>query len=140
MEKKQINSVSAKQAIANAKANATVILSAKDILQKVRKENAGILKSQLGTKVEIYKKEIFEGMSEKEIKGMRKKFRNMAYSFLSTIARGDKKAIAGFLDFYQLVYKSNDFSFSSIASDNLKEEKKSILIKGLEIVKKSVQR
>ena len=37
------------------------------------------------------------------------------------------------------VYVLNDFSFSSIASENTKEEKKEILIKGLEIVKKSLK-
>ena len=41
--------------------------------------------------------------------------------------------------FYKQVYVLNDFSFSSIASENTKEEKKEILIKGLEIVKKSMK-
>ena len=60
------------------------------------------------------------------------------YNELITKAEEDKKLIEGFIDFYKQVYVLNDFSFSSIASENTKEEKKEILIKGLEIVKKSL--
>ena len=88
----------------------------------------------------IYKKELFLGANEKQIKSLRKKFRNVTFNFLSTIAKNaDKKLIEGFIDFYKQVYVLNDFSFSSIASENTKEEKKEILIKGLEIVKKSMK-
>lgn len=135
--KKQINNVNVEKAIANVKANNLIAL---DVLKSVKEKNAGLFKTSLGTKTEIYKKELFEGANEKQIKALRKKFRNVTFNFLSTIANNaDKKLIDGFIDFYKQVYVSNDFSFNSIASENTKEEKKEILIKGLEVVKKSLK-
>ena len=135
--KKQINNVNVEKASANAKANSLIAL---DVLKSVKEKNQGLFKTSLGTKTEIYKKELFEGANEKQIKSLRKKFRNVTFNFLLTIANNaDKKLIDGFIDFYKQVYILNDFSFSSIASENTKEEKKEILIKGLEIVKKSMK-
>lgn len=135
--KKQINNVNVEKAIANAKAHGLIAL---DVLKSVKEKNAGLFKTALGTKTEIYKKELFLGANEKQIKSLRKKFRNVTFNFLSTIANNaDKKLIEGFIDFYKQVYVINDFSFSSIASENTKEEKKAILIKGLEIVKNSLK-
>lgn len=135
--KKQINNVSVEKASANVKANSLIAL---DVLKSVKEKNSGLFKTSLGTKTEIYKKELFAGANEKQIKSLRKKFRNVTFNFLSTIAaNADKKLIDGFIDFYKQVYVLNDFSFNSIASENTKEEKKAILIKGLEIVKKSLK-
>lgn len=135
--KKQINNVNVEKASANAKANSLIAL---DVLKRVKEKNAGLFKTSLGTKTEIYKKELFEGANEKQIKSLRKKFRNVTFNFLSTIANNaDKKLIDGFIDFYKQVYVLNDFSFDSIASENTKEEKKAILLKGLEIVKNSLK-
>lgn len=135
--KKQINNVNVEKANANAKANSLIAL---DVLKNVKEKNAGLFKTSLGTKTEIYKKELFEGANEKQTKSLRKKFRDVTFNFLSTIANNaDKKLIEGFIDFYKQVYILNDFSFNSIASENTKEEKKAILIKGLEIVKKSMK-
>lgn len=135
--KKQINNVNVEKASATAKANSLIAL---DVLKSVKVKNAGLFKTSLGTKTEIYKKDLFLGANEKQIKSLRKKFRNVTFNFLSTIANNaDKKLIDGFIDFYKQVYVLNDFSFSSIASENTKEEKKKILIKGLEIVKKSLK-
>ena len=135
--KNQINNVNVEKAVANSKANSLIAL---DVLKSVKEKNAGLFKTSLGTKTEIYKKELFEGANEKQIKSLRKKFRNVTFNFLSTIANNaDKKLIEGFIDFYKQVYTINDFSFNSIASENTKEEKKAILIKGLEIVKKSIK-
>ena len=135
--KKQINNVNVEKASKNAKANSLIAL---DVLKSVKEKNAGLFKTSLGTKTEIYKKELFEGANEKQIKSLRKKFRNVTFNFLSTIANNaDKKLIEGFIDFYKQVYTLNDFSFNSIASENTKEEKKAILIKGLEIVKNSLK-
>ena len=136
--KNQINKVNVEKASANSKANSLIAL---DVLKSVKEKNAGLFKTSLGTKTEIYKKELFEGANEKQIKSLRKKFRNVTFNFLSTIiaTNADKKLIEGFIDFYKQVYVLNDFSFSSIASENTKEEKKEILIKGLEIVKKSMK-
>lgn len=135
--KKQINNVNVEKASANTKANSLIAL---DVLKSVKEKNAGLFKTSLGTKTEIYKKELFEGANEKQIKSLRKKFRNVTFNFLSTIAtNADKKLIEGFIDFYKQVYTLNDFSFNSIASENTKEEKKAILIKGLEVVKNSLK-
>lgn len=135
--KNQINKVSVEKAIANVKANSLIAL---DVLKSVKEKNAGLFKTSLGTKTEIYKKELFEGANEKQIKSLRKKFRNVTFNFLSTIANNaDKKLIDGFIDFYKQVYVLNDFSFNSIASENTKEEKKAILLKGLEVVKNSLK-
>ena len=132
-----VNGVSANVANANAKANSSIAL---DVLKSVKEKNAGLFKTSLGTKTEIYKKDLFVGANEKQIKSLRKKFRNVTFNFLSTIANNaDKKLIDGFIDFYKQVYVLNDFSFNSIASENTKEEKKAILIKGLEIVKKNAK-
>lgn len=135
--KNQINKVNVEKAIVNSNANSLIAL---DVLKSVKEKNQGLFKTVLGTKTEIYKKELFLGANEKQIKSLRKKFRNVTFNFLSTIAtNADKKLIDGFIDFYKQVYVINDFSFSSIASENTKEEKKEILIKGLEIVKKSMK-
>lgn len=136
--KNQINKVSVEKAVENSRANSLIAL---DVLKNVKEKNQGLfIKTALGTKTEIYKKELFEGANEKQIKSLRKKFRNVTFNFLSTIAtNSDKKLIEGFIDFYKQVYVLNDFSFNSIASENTKEEKKEILIKGLEIVKKSMK-
>ena len=135
--KKKINKVSANKAKATAKANSLIAL---EVLKSVKEKNQGLFKTALGTKTEIYKKDLFAGANEKQIKSLRKKFRNVTFNFLSSIAtNADKKLIEGFIDFYKQVYVINDFSFSSIASENTKEEKKAILIKGLEIVKKSIK-
>lgn len=132
-----VNGVSANVANAKAKANSLIAL---DVLKSVKEKNAGLFKTSLGTKTEIYKKGLFVGANEKQIKSLRKKFRNVTFNFLSSIAtNADKKLIDGFIDFYKQVYVLNDFSFNSIASENTKEEKKAILLKGLEIVKKNAK-
>lgn len=137
MKKNQINGVSANVASANSKANSLIAL---DVLKSVKEKNAGLFKTSLGTKTEIYKRDLFEGANEKQIKSLRKKFRNVTFNFLSSIAQNaDKKLIEGFIDFYKQVYVLNDFSFNSIASENTKEEKKAILLKGLEVVKKNAK-
>lgn len=135
--KNQINKVNVEKASANAKANSLIAL---DVLKSVKEKNAGLFKTSLGTKTEIYKKELFDGANEKQIKSLRKKFRNVTFNFLLSIAtNADKKLIDGFIDFYKQVYVLNDFSFNSIASENTKDEKKAILLKGLEIVKKNAK-
>lgn len=135
--KNQINKVNVEKAIVNSKANSLIAL---DVLKSVKEKNQGLFKTSLGTKTEIYKKELFLGANEKQIKSLRKKFRDVTFNFLSSIAtNADKKLIEGFIDFYKQVYILNDFSFNSIASENTKEEKKAILLKGLEIVKKNAK-
>lgn len=131
--KNQINKVSVEKESVNS-------VIALDVLKSVQEKNQGLFKTALGTRTEIYKKELFLGANEKQKKSLRKKIRHVTYNFLLTIAtNADKKLIDGFIDFYKQVYAVNDFSFSSIASENTKEEKKEILMKGLEIVKKSMK-
>ena len=82
MAKNQVNGVSASVASANSKANKLIALN---VLKSVKEKNAGLFKTSLGTKTEIYKKELFEGANEKQIKSLGKKFRNVTFNFLSSI-------------------------------------------------------
>lgn len=128
---KKVNNVSAEKAIATSKANNATI---SELFKTTKEKTNGLLKTSLGQKTEIYKN--IEGMDEKKKKAARKKIRNYTYSMLSTIVENkSEKLIKAFLDFYKSAYVLNDFSFASIASENTKEEKKTILKKGLEIVK-----
>lgn len=98
----KVNKVSVEKASANSKANSLIAL---DVLKSVKEKNQGLFKTALGTKTEIYKKELFLGANEKQIKSLRKKFRNVTFNFLSTIAtNADKNLIDGFIDFYKQVY------------------------------------
>lgn len=134
--KEKINKVNAKKAKANN-------LLYKDILANLNKSTEGLLKTSFGVKKsDIYKEEIFSGLSsDKEKKVARKKFRNTILSLSeSLIQEKDKtrleKLKKAFLDFYKQVYKVNDFSLSSVCSENMKETNKEILKKALQIVKK----
>lgn len=134
MSTTKVNRVSAEKAIATSKANATI--SFNELFKTTKEKTNGLLKTSLGQKTEIYKNSLFDGMDEKKKKAARKKIRNYTYSMLSTIVENkSEKLISAFLDFYKSAYVLNDFSFASIASENTKEEKKTILKKGLEIVK-----
>lgn len=134
MSTTKVNNVSAEKAIATSKANATI--SFNELFKTTKEKTNGLLKTSLGQKTEIYRNTLFDGMDEKKKKAARKKIRNYTYSMLSTIVENkSEKLISAFLDFYKSAYVLNDFSFASIASENTKEEKKTILKKGLEIVK-----
>ena len=139
--KEKVNKVSAKKAKAQAKAKANNILY-KDILANLNKSTEGLLKTSFGVKKsDIYKEEIFSELSDKEKKVARKKFRNTILSLSeSLVQEKDKtrleKLKKAFLDFYKQVYKVNDFSLSSVCSENMKETNKDILKKALQIVKK----
>ena len=134
MSTTKVNNVNVEKAIATSKANATI--SFNELFKTTKEKTNGLLKTSLGQKTEIYKSSLFDGMDEKKKKVARKKIRNYTYSMLSTIVENkSEKLISAFLDFYKSAYVLNDFSFASIASENTKEEKKTILKKGLEIVK-----
>lgn len=143
VENNKINKVSAKKATAKAKANSTIILSVESIFKKLESDTNGLLKTSLGKKTEIYIESLFNGLNEKQKKSTRKKIRNNTFSLLESICKmyeqKDKeklaKLIKAFKEFYKEVYKVNDFSFSSIASENTKDTKKEVLTKGLNIVK-----
>ena len=115
--KEKINKVSAKKAKAQSKANNILY---KYILANLNKSTEGLLK---------------------EKKVARKKFRNTILSLSESLTQEkDKtrleKLKKAFLDFYKQVYKVNDFSLSSVCSENMKETNKEILKKALQIVKK----
>lgn len=138
--KEKVNKVSAKKAKAQAKANNILY---KDILANLNKSTEGLLKTSFGVikKSDIYKEEIFQELSDKEKKVARKKFRNTILSLSESLTQEkDKtrleKLKKAFLDFYKQVYKVNDFSLSSVCSENMKETNKEILKKALQIVKK----
>nr|UVX91728.1 MAG: hypothetical protein [Bacteriophage sp.] len=135
--KEKINKVSVKK----AKAQNNILY--KDILANLNKSTEGLLKTSFGIikKSDIYKEEIFSELSDKEKKVARKKFRNTILSLSESLTQEkDKtrleKLKKAFLDFYKQVYKVNDFSLSSVCSENMKETNKEILKKALQIVKK----
>lgn len=142
MEEKNLNSVeNVNVVVKKAKAQANNILY-KDILANLNKSTEGLLKTSFGVKKsDIYKEEIFSELSDKEKKVARKKFRNTILSLSESLTQEkDKtrleKLKKAFLDFYKQVYKVNDFSLSSVCSENMKETNKEILKKALQIVKK----
>lgn len=129
-----------KEAKAQAKANNILY---KDILANLNKSTEGLLKTSFGVikRSDLYKEEIFSELSDKEKKVARKKFRNTILSLAESLMQEkDKtrleKLKKAFLDFYKQVYKVNDFSLSSVCSENMKETNKEILKKALQIVKK----
>ena len=132
---KKLNKVSAKKSKSNN-------VGYKDILANLNKSTEGLLKTSFGVKKsDIYKEEIFSKLSDKEKKIARKKFRNTILSLSESLTQErDKtrleKLKKAFLDFYKQVYRVNDFSLSSICSENMKETNKEILKKALQIVKK----
>ena len=152
MEEKKLNSVenvnvvvenSTKNKVsAKAQAKANNILY-KDILANLNKSTEGLLKTSFGVikRSDLYKEEIFSELSDKEKKVARKKFRNTILSLAESLMQEkDKtrleKLKKAFLDFYKQVYKVNDFSLSSVCSENMKKTNKEILKKALQIVKK----
>lgn len=117
-----------------------------DILDKSKKNTSGLLNTNLGTKKEsIYKESIFEGLSDKQKKSARKKIRNYVHAiFESIITKSTEKKtkelndlINSFVEFYTETYRVNDYSFSSLASENTKE--KDIINNALVIIKKQLK-
>lgn len=137
--KEKINKVSAKKAKAQTKANNILY---KDILANLNKSTEGLLKTSFGVKKsDIYREELFSELSDKEKKIARKKFRNILLSLSESLTQEkDKTRLEKlkkvFLDFYKQIYKVNDFSLSSVCSENMKETNKEILRKALQIVVK----
>lgn len=138
-KEEKINKVKSSKRKAQSKANNILY---KDILANLNKSTEGLLKTSFGVKKsDIYKEELFQELSDKEKKVARKKFRNTILSLSESLTQEkDKtrleKLKKAFLDFYKQVYKVNDFSLSSICSENMKETNKETLKKALQIVKK----
>ena len=117
-----------------------------EILDKSKKNTSGLLNTNLGTKKEsIYKEIIFDGLSDKQKKSARKKIRNYVHAiFESIITKSTEKKtkelndlINSFVEFYTETYRVNDYSFSSVASENTKD--KDIINNALVIIKKQLK-
>lgn len=88
-----------------------------------------------GSKENIYKKDIFDGVDNK--KSLRTKLRKLMFNYCNSIlniteTEKAKNLAKDFSNFYASVYRVNDFSLSSVSSANTEETKKEILSKGLE--------
>lgn len=104
-----------------------------------------LLKSSKGTKESIYKENVFEGVDKEEYKKIRKKVRNLAENFFSSIlsisdAKKCETLAKDFEKFYTSVYKVNNYTLESVCSANLDENKKEIFSKGLEKYKKILKK
>lgn len=87
-----------------------------------------------GSKENIYKKDIFDGVDNK--KSLRTKLRKLMFNYCNSIlnitdSEKAKNLAKDFSNFYASVYRVNDFSLSSVSSANTEESKKEILTKGL---------
>ena len=78
--KNQINKVNVEKAVTNSKANSLIAL---DVLKSVKRKNQGLFKTALGTKTEIYKKELLLGCKRKanQIVTQKVQKRNFQFSF-----------------------------------------------------------
>ena len=117
-----------------------------EILNKSRKNLESDLVTNKGTKKEsIYKESIFEGLDDKKKKRSRTKIRNFVHSIFESILISEKeknqkrisKLAKEFAEFYKETYKVNDFSFSSIASENTKD--KDTINNALAIIKRELK-
>ena len=113
-----------------------------EILEKSRKQTESLLTTNKGTKKEtIYKDSIFEGLNDKQKKSARRKIRNYIHSIFESLIAAKKenkkanitKLAKEFSEFYKETYKINDYSFSSVASENTKE--KALINDALTIIK-----
>lgn len=117
-----------------------------ELLEKSKKQTQSLLVSNLGTKKEsIYKEELFTGLSDKEKKSNRKRIRNYVHAIFESLLQAEKnnkkdnvKKLANeFSEFYKETYKINDYSFSSVASENTKD--KETINNALSIIKRELK-
>ena len=117
-----------------------------ELLEKSRKQTESLLVTNKGTKKEtLYKEELFAELSDKEKKSARKRIRNYVHAIFESVLQEDKnnkkenvKKLANeFSEFYKETYKINDYSFSSIASENTKD--KETINKALSIIKRELK-
>ena len=117
-----------------------------EILNNSRKSVESLLVTNKGTKKEtIYKDAIFEGLNDKEKKTARKRIRNYVHAIFESIIFSEKeknkqsvtKLANSFAEFYKETYKVNDYSFSSVASENTKD--KEIINNALAIIKRELK-
>jgi len=102
-----------------------------------------IEKSRGGNRENVYHKELFENLTEKERKTLRRNMRTNLESFASSfIEFNTKKEIAklkklkdSFDAYYKKVYRINDLTVASILPGNAGPEKQKEVAKMLEILK-----
>lgn len=139
-EKEKINKVSAKRAIAQAKANANIL----DKISALRASGI-IAKGMRGQNVDIYKKELFAGLFDDQKKQVRKQLRKIRDGFfLDILSCKDKiklqKLCKEFFNWYTDIYTVNDFSVNSVCSGRTDQETKNLCEKALQIIKTTVNK
>ena len=105
-----------------------VVFSVKNLLEKTTKD----LKTNAGRSESIYKKEIFEGVENK--KNLRSKLRKTTENFAKSILAETnetklKSLIDNFVEYYNGIYLTNDFSVNSICSNNTDNDTKELYSK-----------
>lgn len=106
--------------------------------------NVSGLKSSAGLRKEnLYNNSIYaDCITDKDKKSVRRKIRSLLDNFIGSIIRTEsqkeicKNHIKQFIVFYENVYRVNDFSISSLVSNNTDDLKKQNLQRMLDIVKK----
>lgn len=90
---------------------------------------------------EIYKKELFTGLNENDLKKARRKIRKIAFAFANDVVLSKtEKSINQFIEFYQQVYAVNDYSLASVCSENTRNEKRETYANCLQICKDYLQK
>ena len=88
---------------------------------------------------------MFTELSDKDKKKARKKIRNYVHAIFESVLQADKnnkkdnvKKLANeFSEFYKETYKINDYSFTSVASENTKD--KETINNALSIIKRELK-
>ena len=136
--KEKVNKVSAKKAISQSKANASIL----DKITALRSSGV-IAKGMKGQNVDLYKKELFAGLFDDQKKQVRKQLRKIRDGFfLDILSCKDKtklqKLCKEFYTWYVDIYTVNDFSVNSVCSGRTDENTKNLCEKALQIIKQNV--
>lgn len=90
---------------------------------------------------EIYKKNLFAGLNENDLKKARRKIRKIAFAFANDVVLSKtEKSINQFIEFYQQIYAVNDYSLASVCSENTRNEKRETYANCLQICKDYLQK
>lgn len=90
---------------------------------------------------EIYKKSLFAGLNENDLKKARRKIRKIAFAFANDVVLSKtEKSINQFIEFYQQIYAVNDYSLASVCSENTRNEKRETYANCLDICKQYLQK
>ena len=90
---------------------------------------------------EIYKKSLFAGFNENDLKKARRKIRKIAFAFANDVVLSKtEKSINQFIDFYQQIYAVNNYSLASVCSENTRNEKRETYANCLQICKDYLQK